>query len=102
MVPYAKIAPKDITNAVRASDDEVIVGSEPDDPTKRFEVMSDITLALGDRVTIDTMGLTARLTGSIDDHAAATTPSRAPPGSCRSTRASTPPTGASSTSQRGG
>ncbi len=65
VVPYAKIAPKDITNAVRASDDEVIVGHEDDDPANRFEVMSDITLALGDRVTLDTLGLTGRLTGSI-------------------------------------
>ena len=65
VVPYAKIAPKDITNAVRASDDEVIVGHEEDDPANRFEVMSDITLSLGDRVTIDTLGLTGRLTGSI-------------------------------------
>ena len=65
VVPYAKIAPKDITNAVRASDDEVIVGHEEEDPASRFEVMSDITLSLGDRVTIDTLGLTGRLTGSI-------------------------------------
>ena len=50
---------------MRASDDEVIVGHEEDDPANRFEVMSDITLSLGDRVTIDTMGLTGRLTGSI-------------------------------------
>ncbi len=65
VVPYAKIAPKDITNAVRASDDEVIVGHEEDDPASRFEIMSDITLSLGDRVSIDTLGLTGRLTGSI-------------------------------------
>ncbi|HEY1491024.1 MAG TPA: translocation/assembly module TamB domain-containing protein, partial [Steroidobacteraceae bacterium] len=65
VVPYAKIAPKDITNAVRASDDEVIVGQEEDDPANRFEVVSDITLTLGDRVTLDTLGLTGRLTGSI-------------------------------------
>ena len=65
VVPYAKIAPKDITNAVRPSDDEVIVGHEEDDPANRFEVMSDITLSLGDRVTLDTLGLTGRLTGSI-------------------------------------
>jgi translocation and assembly module TamB len=65
VVPYAKIAPKDITNAVRPSDDEVIVGTEEEDPAKRFEVMSDITLALGEKVTIDTLGLTGRLTGSI-------------------------------------
>jgi translocation and assembly module TamB len=64
-VPYAKIQPKDITGAVRASPDEVIVGSEPDDPSERFEVLSTITLVLGDRVNIDAMGLTARLIGSV-------------------------------------
>jgi translocation and assembly module TamB len=64
-IPYAKIQPKDITNAVRVSPDEVIVGSEQDNPEERFEVMSIITLALGDKVNIDAMGLTARLTGSV-------------------------------------
>jgi translocation and assembly module TamB len=66
LVPYAKIAPTNITNAVRASDDEVIVGGEPDDPSKHFEVTSDIGLALGDRINIDTMGLTAKLGGGIE------------------------------------
>ena len=65
LVPYAKIAPTNITNAVRASDDEVIVGAEVDDPSKRFEVMSDIGLALGDHITIDTFGLSAKLGGGI-------------------------------------
>jgi translocation and assembly module TamB len=64
-VPYARIQPKDFAGAARASPDEVIVGSEEEDPTKRVEVMSNITLSLGDRVTIDTTGLTCRLTGSI-------------------------------------
>ncbi len=64
-VPYAKIQPKDFTGAARASPDEVIVGNEEEDPTKRFEVMSTITLGLGERVNIDTSGLTCRLTGSI-------------------------------------
>jgi translocation and assembly module TamB len=64
-LPYAKIQPKDITGAVRTSPDEVIVGSEPDDPTRKFEVLSTITLVLGDRVNIDAMGLTARLIGSV-------------------------------------
>ena len=64
-VPYAKIQPKDITNAVRASPDEVIVGSEAEDPSKRFEVLSTVTLMLGDHVNLDAMGLTARLTGSV-------------------------------------
>ena len=59
LVPYAKIQPKDITSAVRVSDDEVIVGTEPDNPSKRFEVMSTITITLGDKITIDAMGLKA-------------------------------------------
>ena len=64
-VPYAKIQPKDIANAVLASPDEIIVGSDEEDPTKRFEVMSTITLTLGDRVSIDTRGLTGRVAGSL-------------------------------------
>jgi translocation and assembly module TamB len=64
-VPYAKIQPMDITNSVRASPDEVLVGSEVDDPKKRFEVVSTITLVLGDKVNIDAAGLTGRLTGSV-------------------------------------
>jgi translocation and assembly module TamB len=64
-VPVARIQPKDITSAVRASPDEVIVGSEADDVNKRFEVVSTITLVLGERVNLDAMGLTARLTGSV-------------------------------------
>jgi translocation and assembly module TamB len=65
LVPYAKIQPKDITTAVRASEDEVIVGSEPDDPSKRFEVLSTVTLTFGNRVNVDAFGLTARLGGSL-------------------------------------
>jgi translocation and assembly module TamB len=43
----------------------VIVGSEPENPAERFEVMSTITLTLGDKVTVDTSGLTGRLIGSV-------------------------------------
>ncbi len=64
-VPYAKIQPKDIANAVRTSPDEVIVGGEAQNPAERFEVMSTITLTLGDKVSIDASGLTGRLTGSV-------------------------------------
>lgn len=64
-VPVAKIEPKDLTNAVRASSDEVIVGSKTDDPTKRFEVVTSITLSLGDHVSVQTSGLIGRLTGNI-------------------------------------
>jgi translocation and assembly module TamB len=64
-VPFAKIAPRDITNAVRASPDEVLVGSDVEDPTKRFEVLSTITLNVGERVSVDASGLTARIAGGI-------------------------------------
>jgi translocation and assembly module TamB len=64
-VPYAKIVPTDLTGAVRSSSDEVIVGQEQTDPAKRFEVVSAITLSLLDRVSIDTSGLTGRLTGNV-------------------------------------
>ena len=64
-IPFAKIQPKDITGAVRASPDEVIVGREPEETRERFEVLSTITLVLGDRVNVDALGLTARLIGSV-------------------------------------
>ncbi|HEV2229936.1 MAG TPA: translocation/assembly module TamB domain-containing protein [Steroidobacteraceae bacterium] len=64
-VPYAKIQPKDITNAVRTSSDEVIVGQAAPGPMERFEVMSTITLTLGDKVSVDASGLTGRVTGSV-------------------------------------
>ena len=70
-VPYAKIVPADLTGAVRSSPDEVLVGKQPENPNERFEVTSDITLLLGDKVSIDTSGLKARLTGSIAVHAGA-------------------------------
>jgi len=64
-VPYAKIVPADLTGAVRSSSDEVVVGQEQTDPSKRFEVTSTITLGLEDHVNIDTSGLTGRLTGNL-------------------------------------
>lgn len=63
-VPRAKIAPADLTNAVRTSSDEIIVG-ELATPYERSEVVSNITLTLGQHVDIDTTGLKGRLTGSI-------------------------------------
>jgi translocation and assembly module TamB len=64
-VPYARLDPADITTATFASADEVIVGNEPEDPSKRFVVTTEVRMTLGDRVTIDTLGLSGRLTGSL-------------------------------------
>ncbi len=65
LIPYARLAPADLTNAVLASDDEVLVGAPPLDPTKRWIVGSNVKLVLGDQVTVDAFGLTAKLGGSI-------------------------------------
>jgi translocation and assembly module TamB len=65
LIPYARLAPADLTNAVLASDDEVLVGTPPVDPNKRWIVASNLKLVLGDQVNIDAFGLTARLGGAI-------------------------------------
>ncbi|MGH8296513.1 MAG: translocation/assembly module TamB domain-containing protein, partial [Steroidobacteraceae bacterium] len=64
-VPYAKIAPTDLTGAVTSSSDEVIVGQQSQNPANRFKVRTQITMTLGPDVNIDTMGLTGQLTGRI-------------------------------------
>ncbi|MGE0580705.1 MAG: translocation/assembly module TamB domain-containing protein [Steroidobacteraceae bacterium] len=65
VVPNARLDPADLTGAVFASADERIVGERVVDPSKRFVVTTDVKLVLGDRVTIDTYGLSGRLTGSL-------------------------------------
>jgi translocation and assembly module TamB len=64
-VPYAKIVPTDLTGAVTSSSDQTIVGEESQNPADRFKVRTQITMALGPNVNIDTMGLTSQLAGSI-------------------------------------
>ncbi len=76
-VPYARIVPADLTGAVLASSDEVIVGDAPVDPSQRFVVSSQIKMTLGDDVTIDTLGLSGRITGSITARTTADDVSRA-------------------------
>ena len=65
IVPYARLVPADLAGAVLPSSDEVIVGNTPRDPNSTFRVTSNIKLVLGERVTIDALGLTGRLAGSI-------------------------------------
>ena len=64
-VPDARIAPADLTGAVVASSDERIVGAPRVDPKDSFQVTSNIRLVLGERVEIDTFGLSGRLAGAI-------------------------------------
>ena len=65
LIPYARLAPADLTNAVLASRDEELVGAPPIDPMQRWVVASNLKLVLGDQVNVDAFGLTARLGGSI-------------------------------------
>lgn len=64
-VPYGRLEPADLTNAVLTSSDEVIVGAAPVSPEQRWIVTSDIKLALGDNVNIKSLGLDAKLGGAI-------------------------------------
>jgi translocation and assembly module TamB len=64
-LPYARIQPANLTNAVLPSSDEVIVGQSTAAHPTVFKVYSDITLQLGERVTVNTAGLSGRLSGSI-------------------------------------
>jgi translocation and assembly module TamB len=65
-LPYARLArPDQLTNAVRASGDEIIVHAQQAPRAPGFTVFSDLTLKLGERVTIDTLGLAGRLSGSL-------------------------------------
>jgi translocation and assembly module TamB len=65
-LPYARLQrPDELTNAVRTSGDEVIVSKNQPPPQAAFHVFSDLTLRLGERVTIDTLGLVGRLSGSL-------------------------------------
>ena len=65
-LPYARLQrPDQLTNAVRPSGDEIIVTTNRAPPSESFHVFSDLTLVLGERVTIDTLGLAGRLSGSL-------------------------------------
>lgn len=65
VIPYARLQPADLTNAVLPSGDEVLVGAPEVDPLQRWVVVSNIRLSLGDAVDIDSLGLKARLGGGI-------------------------------------
>jgi translocation and assembly module TamB len=65
LVPYARIQPADLTNAVLPSADEKLVGPTEEIEEDPFLVSSDIKMALGENVTIETYGLSGHITGSI-------------------------------------
>jgi translocation and assembly module TamB len=65
VLPYARIEPANLANAVLASSDEVMVGEATPKPEDQFRVFSDLTLTLGERVTVNTHGLSGRLSGNL-------------------------------------
>jgi translocation and assembly module TamB len=64
-LPYARIEPANLANAVLTSSDEVMVGQQTSAPQDQFRVSSKLTMTLGERVTVDTRGLSGRLSGSL-------------------------------------
>jgi translocation and assembly module TamB len=69
-IPRARLAPADLRHAVLASSDEVIVSNTNPTASDHYEVTSDVTMTLGDDVSVEGLGLKARLSGSITEHAA--------------------------------
>jgi translocation and assembly module TamB len=64
-IPEASITPADLTGAVLASSDEVILGEVRPDPEQTFRVTSRVRMVLGERVTLDSFGLSGRIEGSL-------------------------------------
>lgn len=65
-IPEAAITPADLTGAVLASSDEVIIGEVRPDPEQTFRVSSRIRMVLGERVTLDSFGLSGRIEGALN------------------------------------
>jgi translocation and assembly module TamB len=76
-VPFARLQPADLTNAVLPSADERLVGPTEQIEKEPFLVTSEITMTLGDKVTIDTYGLVGHITGSITERSLPGEPTRA-------------------------
>ncbi len=64
-VPSARLAPRDMRNAVLRSGDEWILGETSPDTTGDFQVDASLRLVLGDDVSIDAYGLNGQLDGSL-------------------------------------
>jgi translocation and assembly module TamB len=63
-IPYAHLEPRDISTAVRVSNDVVIVGEEQA-PDKRWVIVSRVQVKLGERVHFFGFGFEGRLGGQV-------------------------------------
>jgi len=65
-LPYARLEqPDNLATAVRTSSDQILVSKRATATTDHTQVYSNVTLKLGERVTINTSGLQGRLSGSV-------------------------------------
>ncbi len=64
-IPEAAITPADLTGAVLTSSDEVILGEIRPNPEQSFRIASRVRMVLGERVTLDSFGLSGRLEGAL-------------------------------------
>ncbi len=64
-LPVARIAPADLAGAVLTSNDEVLADQPSVAGASPTQIVTTIRMTLGDQVTLDTFGLSGRLTGSI-------------------------------------
>ena len=65
-LPYARIdRPDALAGAVTTSSDERMVGAKLSAPSDPFQILANVKVTLGDRVTINVFGLKGRLSGSV-------------------------------------
>jgi translocation and assembly module TamB len=64
-VPSARIQPAQLSGAVRASGDARYVGETAAEAAGRFVVNSNVRIAMGDDVRVDTFGLQGRIAGGV-------------------------------------
>jgi translocation and assembly module TamB len=76
-IPLARIEPADLTNAVLPSADEKLVGTAEAQEAEPFRVTSEITMSLGEKVRVETYGLSGHITGSITERTLPGEPTRA-------------------------
>ena len=63
-IPYAKLQPKDVTMAVTASDDVVIVGG-PESAVEKWQIHTRVRITLGERVTLFGFGFEGAFGGTL-------------------------------------
>lgn len=77
LIPEANLNPADLVGAALISSDELVFGEEIPDPKNTFIVSSNIHFTLGERVALDTLGLSGKLEGSLNVHTSPDGASRA-------------------------